>query len=127
MTLASCDTADRHQALADLAAALRRLEARRAADEIAVLASRRRGQRLAWLDHWYHPGARTPWWVFGVRLGFWLLVALGLQSATAGDGWHPDTFTAALGVAEVSWRAGAKIRAGRLRETLSAPSGTPPR
>ena len=66
-----------------------------------------------WLKHWASPGVSTPWWLFVVRLGFWLLIGAGVQAASAGEGWHPDGLAAALGIAEVGWRAIGKLRARR--------------
>jgi hypothetical protein len=65
------------------------------------------------MRHWYYPGVETPWWVYGLRLGFWLLIAAGVETASEGQGWHPDTFLGVLGVAEVAWRARTRIRARR--------------
>jgi hypothetical protein len=81
--------------------------------ELIDLRSARRDAWRAWLKHWASPGVSTPWWGFIVRLGFWLLIGAGGQTASAGEGWHPARVAAALGIAEVGWRAFAKLRARR--------------
>jgi hypothetical protein len=99
-----------------MAGALRRLEHRQAQNrgvELIDPRSARRDPWRAWLKHWASPGVSTPWWLFTVRLGFWLLIGAGVQTASGGEGWHPDRVVAALGIAEVGWRAFGKLRARR--------------
>lgn len=117
------DDSERTEVLADLASAMHRLEIRRTAEpeEWTPPTRRTRRRRLAFLNHWNAPGPQTPWWVFGLRLGFWLLIGAGVQTAGIGDGWHPDTFTAALGIAEVGWRTRTKVRARRRTRENASP------
>ncbi len=64
------------------------------------------------MNHWYFPGADTPWWVFGLRLGFWLLIAAGVERAYDGEGWHvtsASVFPALLGLVELAWRVRRKV------------------
>jgi hypothetical protein len=118
------DGAERGQALADLAAAMHRWEIRRSEEEEAGAAfPARRGGRGAWMRHWYHPGVDTAWWVYGLRLGFWLLVAAGVETAGEGRGWQPDLVLGPIGVAEVAWRARAKVRARRRARTGGSVTG----
>jgi hypothetical protein len=110
------DGAERGRLLSEMAGALRRLEHHQAHNrgvELTGPRSARRDARRAWLEHWASPGASTPWWLFIVRLGFWLLIGAGVQTASGGEGWHPDRVAAALGIAEVGWRALGKLRARR--------------
>lgn len=102
---------ERGRALAEMADALRRLEYRRAATHGVARRPTRREMRRAWLRHWSAPGAGTPWWVFGVKLVFWLLIGAGVHRAH--NAWHPDFFIAALGIADLGWRAYKKFRAER--------------
>jgi hypothetical protein len=108
------DGIERGLLLSEMAGALRRLEQalNHGAGPID-LRSARRDARSAWLKHWASPGVSTPWWVFIVRLGFWLLIGAGVQTASGGTGWHPDRVAAALGIAEVGWRAFGKLRSRR--------------
>lgn len=113
---------ERVRALADVASALRRLEAQRSAASLVHQGDAQRGTRRTWLSHWYFPGADTPWWGFGLRLGFWLAIAAGVEQASVGEGWHSTStsaFEALLGVAEVAWRARRKMPVGR------RPDGSP--
>jgi hypothetical protein len=108
------DDIERGRLLSEMADALRQLEHRQSQSvELADLRSARRDAWRAWLKHWASPGVSTPWWLFVVRLGFWLLIGAGVQAASAGEGWHPDGLAAALGIAEVGWRAIGKLRARR--------------
>jgi hypothetical protein len=107
------DGAERGRVLAEMAAALHRLEIRRSEEEEAGAASPARRRRGAWMRHWYYPGEDTPWWVYGLRLGFWLLIAAGVETAGEGQGWQPNLVLGPIGVAEVAWRARTKIRARR--------------
>jgi hypothetical protein len=110
------DGIERGRLLSEMADALRRLEHRQAQNrrvELIDPRSARRDALCARLKHWASPGVSTPWWVFIVRLGFWLLIGAGVQTASGGEGWHLDRVAAALGIAEVSWRAFGKLRARR--------------
>ena len=105
---------ERGRLLSEMAGALRRLEHWQAQNrglELIDPPSARRDAWRAWLKHWASPGVSTPWWLFIVRLGFWVLIGAGLQTASGGEGWHPDRVVAALGIAEVGWRAFGKLRA----------------
>lgn len=115
------DGAERTLILADFADALRRWEIQRSEEEEAEGAvPARRVRRGAWMRHWYYPGADTPWWVFGLRLGFWLLIAAGAETAVEGRGWQPNLFLGPIGVAETAWRARTRVRARRRARTAGA-------
>jgi hypothetical protein len=108
------DGIERGLLLSEMAGALRRLEQTKNHGAGPIdLRSARRDARSAWLKHWASPGGSSPWWVFIVRLGFWLLIGAGVQTASGGIGWHPDRVAAALGIAEVGWRAFGKLRSRR--------------
>ena len=110
------DGGERGRLLSEMADALRRLEHREAQNRGVELIDLRSARRVAWrtwLKHWASPGVSTPWWLFIVRLGLWVLIGAGVQTASVGEGWHPDRVAAALGIAEVGWRAFGKLRARR--------------
>ena len=110
------DSVERGRLLSEMADALRRLEhgqAQNGGVGLFDLRSARPVAWRAWLKHWASPGVSTPWWLFIVRLGFWLLIGAGVQSASAGEGWHPDFVAAALDIVEVGWRAVGKLRGRR--------------
>ena len=106
-------SSERGLLLGEMADALRRLESQ--LDEGSRL-DPRPARHQVWsvrLRHWSSPGVDTPWWVFAARLGFWLLIGAGVETFTTDVGWHPDFFSASLGIVEVGWRARGKLRAQR--------------
>jgi hypothetical protein len=118
---------ERDRVLAELAWAMRRLAAGRATTDDSWLVGvepaevpvvRRRARVASAMNSWFGLGPDVPWWIFGLRLGFWLLLGLGVRTAVKGQGWHLDTFTLATGLAEVGFRARRKVKARRRNARL---------
>ena len=114
------EDAERARVLGEMARALRGLEVQRA--DHVLERHRARRQRM---NHWYNPGAETPWWTFALRFCLFLVVTAGIEGVADGRGWHftaEGAFPGLLGLVETGWRARGKVRARRGVRAAAAPT-----